>query len=98
MCLIGEPIELGYLPLAEVAAELLFQVIAERAEKAAINERTLFFCPNFRLRHRFRYSEALSVIELLIYKVSIFTIYIHEESHLCGPTGRTMTVQGREGL
>jgi DNA replication protein DnaC len=28
--------ELGYVPLAEVAAELLFQVIAERAEKAAI--------------------------------------------------------------
>ncbi len=27
--------ELGYAPLAEVAAELLFQVIAERAEKAA---------------------------------------------------------------
>jgi len=28
--------ELGYVPLAEVAAELLFQVIAERAEKAAV--------------------------------------------------------------
>jgi hypothetical protein len=28
--------ELGYVPLAEVVAELLFQVIAERAEKAAI--------------------------------------------------------------
>jgi chromosomal replication initiation ATPase DnaA len=28
--------ELGHVPLAEVAAELLFQVIAERAEKAAI--------------------------------------------------------------
>jgi IstB-like ATP binding protein len=28
--------ELGYVPLAEVAAELLLQVIAERAEKAAI--------------------------------------------------------------
>ena len=28
--------ELGYVPLAEVAAELLFQVIAERAEKTAI--------------------------------------------------------------
>jgi DNA replication protein DnaC len=28
--------ELGYVPLAEVAAELLFQVIAERAEKAAL--------------------------------------------------------------
>jgi DNA replication protein DnaC len=28
--------ELGYVPLAEVAAELFFQVIAERAEKAAI--------------------------------------------------------------
>jgi len=28
--------ELGYVPLAEVAAEPLFQVIAERAEKAAI--------------------------------------------------------------
>ena len=28
--------ELGYVPLAEVAAELLFQVIAQRAEKAAI--------------------------------------------------------------
>jgi DNA replication protein DnaC len=28
--------EIGYVPLAEVAAELLFQVIAERAERAAI--------------------------------------------------------------
>ena len=28
--------ELGYVPLAEVAAELLFQVVAERAEKAAV--------------------------------------------------------------
>jgi DNA replication protein DnaC len=28
--------ELGYVPMAEIAAELLFQVIAERAEKAAI--------------------------------------------------------------
>jgi DNA replication protein DnaC len=28
--------ELGYVPLAEVAAELLFQIIADRAEKAAI--------------------------------------------------------------
>src|SRR6202167_6591443 len=28
--------DLGYVPLAEVAAELLFQVIAERAEKAAV--------------------------------------------------------------
>lgn len=28
--------ELGYLPLAEVGAELLFQVIAERAERASI--------------------------------------------------------------
>jgi DNA replication protein DnaC len=28
--------EMGYVPLAEVGAELLFQVIAERAEKAAV--------------------------------------------------------------
>jgi len=28
--------ELGYVPLAEVGAELLFQVIADRVEKAAI--------------------------------------------------------------
>src|SRR5215468_812277 len=28
--------ELGYVPLAEVGAELVFQVIAERAEKAAV--------------------------------------------------------------
>jgi DNA replication protein DnaC len=28
--------ELGYVPLAEVGAELLFQVIADRAEKTAI--------------------------------------------------------------
>jgi len=28
--------ELGYVPLADVAAELLFQVIADRAEKAAV--------------------------------------------------------------
>ncbi len=28
--------ELGYVPLAEVAAELLFQIVAERAEKAAV--------------------------------------------------------------
>jgi DNA replication protein DnaC len=29
--------EVGYVPLAEVGAEVLFQVIAERAEKAAVN-------------------------------------------------------------
>ncbi len=28
--------EVGYVPLAEVAAELLFQIIADRAEKAAV--------------------------------------------------------------
>jgi DNA replication protein DnaC len=28
--------EVGYVPLAEVAAEFLFQVVAERAEKAAV--------------------------------------------------------------
>ena len=28
--------EVGYVPLAEVGAEFLFQVIAERAEKAAV--------------------------------------------------------------
>jgi DNA replication protein DnaC len=28
--------EFGYVPLAELAAELLFQIIAERAEKAAV--------------------------------------------------------------
>jgi DNA replication protein DnaC len=28
--------EVGYIPLAEVGAEFLFQVIAERAEKAAV--------------------------------------------------------------
>ena len=28
--------EVGYLPLAEVGAEFLFQVIAERAEKATV--------------------------------------------------------------
>jgi DNA replication protein DnaC len=28
--------EVGYVPLAEIGAELLFQVIAERAEKAAV--------------------------------------------------------------
>ena len=28
--------ELGYVPLAEVGAELLFQVIADRAERAAV--------------------------------------------------------------
>jgi len=28
--------ELGYVPLAELGAELLFQVIAERAEKASV--------------------------------------------------------------
>jgi DNA replication protein DnaC len=32
--------ELGYVPLAEVAAELLFQVIADRAEKAAVTVTT----------------------------------------------------------
>jgi DNA replication protein DnaC len=30
------PDEVGYIPLAEVGAEFLFQVIAERAEKAAV--------------------------------------------------------------
>ncbi len=29
-------IEVGYVPLAEVGAEFLFQVVAERAEKAAV--------------------------------------------------------------
>ena len=28
--------EVGYVPLAEVGAEFLFQVVAERAEKAAV--------------------------------------------------------------
>jgi DNA replication protein DnaC len=28
--------EIGYVPLAEVGAEFLFQVVAERAEKAAV--------------------------------------------------------------
>jgi DNA replication protein DnaC len=28
--------ELGYVPLAETACELMFQVIADRAEKAAV--------------------------------------------------------------
>ena len=28
--------ELGYVPLAEIACELMFQVIADRAEKAAV--------------------------------------------------------------
>lgn len=32
--------ELGYVPLAEFGAELLFQVIADRAEKAAMIVRT----------------------------------------------------------
>ena len=30
--------ELGYVPLAEVGAELLFQVIADRAERTAVSE------------------------------------------------------------
>ena len=30
------PDEVGYVPLAEVGAEFLFQVVAERAEKAAV--------------------------------------------------------------
>ena len=30
------PDELGYVPLAETACELMFQVIADRAEKAAV--------------------------------------------------------------
>jgi DNA replication protein DnaC len=37
--------EVGYVPLAEVGAELLFQVIAERAEKAAVIVTTnLVYC------------------------------------------------------
>ncbi len=36
--------ELGYVPLAKVAAELLFQVIAERAEKAAVIVTTTRLC------------------------------------------------------
>ena len=28
---------MGYVPLAEVGAEMLFQIIADRAEKAAVN-------------------------------------------------------------
>ena len=31
-----DKIEVGYVPLAEVGAEFLFQVVAERAEKAAV--------------------------------------------------------------
>ena len=30
------PSEVGYVPLAEVGAEFLFQVVAERAERAAV--------------------------------------------------------------
>jgi IstB-like ATP binding protein len=47
--------EVGYVPLAEVGAEFLFQVIAERAEKAAIMTTNLPFSewtqviPNARL-------------------------------------------------
>jgi hypothetical protein len=37
--------EVGYVPLAEVGAEFLFQVIAERAEKAAVIVTTnLVYC------------------------------------------------------
>jgi DNA replication protein DnaC len=36
--------ELGYVPLAEVGAELLFQVIADRAEKAAVIVTTNRLC------------------------------------------------------
>jgi len=32
--------EAGYVPLEEIGAEILFQVIAERAEKAAVNMTT----------------------------------------------------------
>jgi hypothetical protein len=38
--------EVGYVPLMEMGAELMFQVIADRAEKAAL--RGLFRCPRFR--------------------------------------------------
>jgi DNA replication protein DnaC len=36
--------EVGYVPLAEVGAEFLFQVIAERAEKAAVIMTTNLLC------------------------------------------------------
>ena len=38
--------EVGYVPLAEVGAEFLFQVIAERAEKAAVIVTTICPFPN----------------------------------------------------
>jgi DNA replication protein DnaC len=40
--------EVGYVPLAEVGAELLFQVVAERAEKAAAIVTTNLPFPNGR--------------------------------------------------
>jgi hypothetical protein len=47
--------EVGYVPLAEVGAEFLFQVIAERAEKAAVilttNELLFNLLPHRRAPH-----------------------------------------------
>jgi DNA replication protein DnaC len=36
--------ELGYVPLAEIGAELLFQVIADRAERMAVIVTTNLLC------------------------------------------------------
>jgi len=36
--------EVGYVPLADIGAEFLFQVIAERAEKAALIVTTNTLC------------------------------------------------------
>ena len=40
--------EVGYVPLAEVGAEFLFQVVAEGAEKAAVILTTIFLFPSGR--------------------------------------------------
>jgi DNA replication protein DnaC len=46
--------EVGYVPLADVGAEFLFQVIADRAERAALNESSRATVPHDVPIHRSR--------------------------------------------
>jgi DNA replication protein DnaC len=44
--------EVGYVPLADIGAEFLFQVIAERAERAALTCRPRYVCSSSRTKNR----------------------------------------------
>jgi DNA replication protein DnaC len=50
--------EVGYVPLAEIGAEFLFQVIAERAERAAVIVTVRQRCSRFGAVSSFRSTES----------------------------------------